>query len=96
MILVMLDTGLRVQELCDLRVSDYDSTERRLHVAEGKAGKERTVAMGDTAALALWAYMASHYLPGQAAIEQVDGEWWIVDHENQSIVSANKLLETGK
>lgn len=44
----------------------------------------------------LLTYMASHYLPGQAAIEQVDGEWWIVDHENQSIVSASKLLETGK
>jgi len=44
----------------------------------------------------LLAYMASHYLPGQAAIEQVDGEWWIVDHENQSIVSANRLLETRK
>ena len=58
-ILVLLDTGLRVQELCDLRVSDYDSAERRLHVAEGKMGKERTVAMGDTSALALWAYMAS-------------------------------------
>ena len=41
----------------------------------------------------LLTYMASHYLPGQAAIEQVDGEWWIVDHESQSIVSANRLLE---
>jgi site-specific recombinase XerD len=59
LILVMLDTGIRVQELCDLRVGDYDAAERRLHVREGKGGKERTLAMGDTAALALWAYMAS-------------------------------------
>ena len=59
LILVMLDTGIRVQELCDLRVGDYDAAERRLRVREGKGGKERTLAMGDTAALALWAYMAS-------------------------------------
>ena len=40
----------------------------------------------------LLTYMASHYLPGQAAIEQVDGEWFVVDHEAQAIIKADRLI----
>ena len=40
----------------------------------------------------LLTYMASHYLPGQAAIEQVDGEWFVVDHTTQAIIKADRLI----
>ena len=40
----------------------------------------------------LLTYIASHYLPGQAAIEQVDGEWFVVDHEAQAIIKADRLI----
>jgi len=40
----------------------------------------------------LLTYMASHYLPGQAAIERVDGEWFVVDHEAQTIIRADRLI----
>ncbi len=39
--------------------SQIDEAAKLMAHYEGKMGKERTVAMGDTAALALWAYMAS-------------------------------------
>ncbi len=37
-------------------------------------------------------YVASHYLPGQASVDQVDGEWFVVDHERREIVPARLLL----
>ena len=40
----------------------------------------------------LLTYMASHYLPGQAVAEQVDGEWFVVDHEAATIIKADRLI----
>jgi len=40
----------------------------------------------------LLTYIASHYLPGQAVAEQVDGEWFVVDHEAQAIIRADRLI----
>jgi len=40
----------------------------------------------------LLTYVANHYLPGQAAIEQVDGEWFVVDHGAQAIIRADRLI----
>ena len=37
-------------------------------------------------------YVASHYLPGQASVDQVNGEWAVVDHERREIVPARLLL----
>ena len=39
-------------------------------------------------------YVASHYLPGQASVDQVNGEWAVVDHERREIVPA-RLLGVG-
>ena len=36
-------------------------------------------------------YVASHYLPGQASVDQVGGEWVVVDHERREIVPARLL-----
>lgn len=58
-ILVLLDSGLRASELCDLRVSDHDAEHGRLHVRHGKGDKERYVVIGQRAQKALWRYMAT-------------------------------------
>ena len=40
----------------------------------------------------LLTYMAKQYLPVEATVEQVDGEWFVVDHEARSIIRADRLL----
>ena len=37
-------------------------------------------------------YVASHYLPGQASVDQVNGEWCVIDHERREVWPA-RLLE---
>ena len=39
-------------------------------------------------------YVASHYLPGQASVDQVNGEWCVIDHERREVWPA-RLLEVG-
>jgi integrase/recombinase XerD len=56
-ILVLVDTGIRASELCDLTVGDYDRGRGRLHIRHGKNNKARYVAIGTRAAKALWLYM---------------------------------------
>jgi integrase/recombinase XerD len=51
-------TGVRVSELCDLRVEDIDWAGRRIRVNEGKGGKDRVVLFKDSFAVALRAYLA--------------------------------------
>lgn len=51
-------TGLRVSELCDLRVGDVDVKRGLLRVRQGKGGKERWVPVGKPALDALTAYRA--------------------------------------
>lgn len=46
-ILTLLDTGLRVSELCNLKCEDTNLNERSLKVY-GKGGKERVVPIGAT------------------------------------------------
>jgi integrase/recombinase XerD len=58
-ILVLVDTGLRAQELCDLTIADYDQDRQRLHVRHGKHDRGRFVVLGDRACRALWRYLAS-------------------------------------
>lgn len=57
-LLVLLDTGVRASELCDLRIADYDHKTGRLHVRHGKFDKSRYVWCGETARKALWRYLA--------------------------------------
>lgn len=55
-LLLMLRAGLRVSEVVNLRREDVDLAERRLHVREGKGGKDRTLYLDHqtTVTLALW------------------------------------------
>lgn len=53
---LLLDTGMRVSELCGLTVGDFDRTDGELSVL-GKGNKWRSVFMGARARRALWRYV---------------------------------------
>jgi site-specific recombinase XerD len=55
-ILLLVDTGMRVSELCGLRVEDADRGTGELTVL-GKGNKKRRVYMGNQARRALWRYL---------------------------------------
>ena len=56
LILLLLDTGMRVSELCGLTVGDVDRRTGELTVV-GKENKKRRVYMGQSARRALWRYL---------------------------------------
>lgn len=53
-ILTLLDSGIRAQELCNLTVGDYDDKRGRLHIRHGKGNKQRFVILGNRARKAIW------------------------------------------
>lgn len=58
-VLVLLDTGLRVSELCALNVADFDVTTGALTVHQGKGRKDRVVYLGAKAKRALLKHLAA-------------------------------------
>ena len=56
-VLFLLDTGVRAQELCSLTVGDVDIKSGAVQVRRGKGDKGRTVYLGVTARAALWTYL---------------------------------------
>ncbi len=56
-VLVLLDTGLRANELCQLDVGDVSLTTGKISV-RGKGGKHRYVYLADLSKRALWQYLA--------------------------------------
>lgn len=56
-ILVLVDSGIRAQELCDLTIADHDIGRGRLHIRHGKGDKARYVFLGDRARKSLWKYL---------------------------------------
>jgi integrase/recombinase XerD len=59
LILTLLDSGVRVSELCALQVGDYEPARGRLHIRHGKGDRARFVIVGSRAAKALWRYLAT-------------------------------------
>lgn len=55
---MLLDTGLRASELCDLQIRDYEPDSGQLYVRHGKNNKRRVVYLGQRARLQLWRYLA--------------------------------------
>jgi integrase/recombinase XerC len=55
-ILMLLDTGLRIGELANIKLNEID-TERGWIKVKGKGAKERVVRIGATAQKALWRYL---------------------------------------
>lgn len=56
-VLVLYDTGLRAQELCDLRIGDLDREARIASVVSGKGGKGRRVRYDAAVASAIFKYI---------------------------------------
>lgn len=56
-ILLLVDTGLRVSELCGLELRDYEADQGRLYVRKGKGNKRRYLWLGQAARRALWRYL---------------------------------------
>jgi integrase/recombinase XerD len=56
-LLVLLDTGMRAQELCSLHFSDVDFSNRQMTIWEGKGKKSRPVYIGKATTKALWRYV---------------------------------------
>lgn len=56
---VLAHTGIRLNELIDLRRGDLDLTSGRLRIDQGKGHKDRIVYLSDTARLALRRYLAA-------------------------------------
>jgi len=57
-ILLLLDTGIRAQELCDLRIRDVDLREQFIKPF-GKMSKERIIPISARTAQSIWKYLAS-------------------------------------
>lgn len=55
-ILLLLDTGIRASELCELSINQVDLQNRRITVY-GKGSKERTIPISNRTAQAIWRYL---------------------------------------
>lgn len=58
LICLLLDTGLRASELCDSRILDLDTKNRRLKVT-GKGSKERILPLSPRTTSTLWKYLTT-------------------------------------
>ena len=56
-LLVLVDTGLRASELCNLLVKDYESATGRIQIRHGKGNKSRLVYAGESTRRAIWRYL---------------------------------------
>jgi site-specific recombinase XerD len=72
-ILVLLDTGVRLSELLQMEVSDIDNETGYIKVL-GKGAKERVVRIGRTAQKALWRYLMHRPDSGRK-------ELWLTEEE---------------
>lgn len=71
MLRVLYATGLRVSELCALKIEDIDSSRMVVHVRRGKGYKDRCVPMSDTLLDNLRTYWKA-YRPKTALFENED------------------------
>lgn len=55
--IVLLDTGIRASELCNLQFRDYEKNTGKLSIRHGKGDKNRTVYIGHAAQKHLWRYL---------------------------------------
>lgn len=70
MILFLLDTGVRHQELTDLKIEDVNLTDGSVIVRSGKGGKRRVVFIGQKTTRHLRAYLRMRNAPLMARIRQ--------------------------
>jgi site-specific recombinase XerD len=78
-ILVLLDSGVRLSELVGMKIGDIDHEKGHIRVL-GKGSKERVVRIGKTAQKALWHYLMYHTENGRK-------ELWLTE-EGKSFTNA--------
>jgi len=61
MLMMLLDTGMRASELCDLTIGNVDFDLNRVYIASGKGDKARYVYMGRMCQNALWKYLLERF-----------------------------------
>ena len=59
-LLILLDTGIRVSELCDISIDDVNLESGRIFVT-GKGNKSRFVFLGKISRQAIWSYVAERF-----------------------------------
>lgn len=60
MLRVLLYTGVRVAELCAIRIQDVDLAAGRVYIEQGKGSKDRYLLLPDSFKLSLKSYILSH------------------------------------
>jgi len=66
-ILMLVDSGVRVSELVNLKIGDYDRRRGQVRIKHGKGDKERIVFVGNATRQAIWKYLAER---GQTTEDQ--------------------------
>lgn len=62
-VVVLVETGIRASELCDLEIRDYDRQKGQIHIRHGKGDKSRFVYVADSAQRYLWRYLVTRKDP---------------------------------
>ena len=67
MMMVMLDTGIRVSELTALKIRDYTPATGEARIGHGKGDKARSVFLGQAARQSVWLYLSTRLYPVDVA-----------------------------
>lgn len=87
-ILLLVDSGLRASEVCNLTIGDFDRRAGRITVRHGKGDKGRNVYPGQAARNALWKYLQER----QAARRADAGDSTLHPHEPLFATNTNGHL----
>jgi integrase/recombinase XerD len=87
-VLLLLDTGLRASELCNIRISDVNLGSNNIRVL-GKGNKERVVYFGKRTSKALWKYTVPRLSDGKSFLFVAGGD---DDPRQMNRCVLNKLL----
>ena len=85
-IITLVDTGVRVSELCNFKIKDYAQQQGRLFVREGKGDKDRVVFLGNAGRRILWRYLTT-----RPAAKQED---YLFPSKTNRRLDRNNLRET--
>jgi site-specific recombinase XerD len=88
-ILVLLDSGVRLSELVGMKIGDIDHERGHIRVL-GKGSKERVVRIGKTAQKALWHYLMYHTENGRKELWLTEEGKPLTDAGVQSLVKRLK------
>ena len=68
LLLLMLDSGIRVSECKDIELGDVDLVNGSIRIKQGKGSKERIIPIGSLVQKALWKYI-NHFRPQPLVVQ---------------------------